>query len=260
MRTVVLSDIHGNQHALDAALAEVERLGPDRLVVLGDLLSYGPATEAILARLAEASERWPTRWVLGNHDELYDHLQKGETDYYDGLAEWVRESIGHTFDGLDVDTLRDLPWERELADEHLLFAHANPWGDWRYLNGVDAHAEAASTVVDRGFRVGVFGHTHRSRLFHMPSREGADDDHDLQRSLRWDDAASLIVNAGSIGQPRNAQRVSTFAVIDTSSEGVRARIVELDYDVQAHLEALRTLPLSDATRRRLAAYFTPPRA
>lgn len=260
MRTVVLSDIHGNEVALDAALAETERLAPDRLVVLGDLVSYGPATEAILERLATAATRWPTHWVLGNHDELYDHLQQGKTDYYDGLADWVRESIGHTFSGLDVDALNALPWARELADEHLLFAHANPWGDWRYLNGAAAHEEAADALADRGFRAGVFGHTHRSRLFHLPSRTGADDDHDLERTMAWRDGETLVINAGSVGQPRNARRVSTIAVLDTSETGIDARIVELDYDVRAHLDALAALPLSDATRRRLAAYFTPQKA
>lgn len=257
MRTVVLSDIHGNLPALEAALVRCDELAPDRLVILGDLLSYGPATQAILDRLVDAATRWPTQWLLGNHDELYEHLQEGQTTYFDGLADWVRESIHHTYTQLEVSALLDLPWEREHADTHILYAHANPWGDWRYLNGTAAHEEAAQVLTERGYRVGVFGHTHRSRLFHMPSRDGGTDDHALARTLTWSTDETLVINAGSIGQPRNARRVSTMAVLDTTPTGLDARILELDYDVRAHLDALATLPLSDATRRRLTAFFTP---
>jgi predicted phosphodiesterase len=42
MRLAIISDIHGNVPALEAALADIERHGTDRLVCLGDVASFGP--------------------------------------------------------------------------------------------------------------------------------------------------------------------------------------------------------------------------
>mgnify|MGYP000436369718 CR=1 FL=1 len=64
MRCAVLSDIHGNLEALEAVLADVAALRPDRIVCLGDFVGYGASPNECIARLrplvAEA--------VAGNHD------------------------------------------------------------------------------------------------------------------------------------------------------------------------------------------------
>ncbi|MHC4827893.1 MAG: metallophosphoesterase family protein, partial [Planctomycetota bacterium] len=41
-RYAVISDIHGNLHALEAVLSRIETMGINELICLGDIVGYGP--------------------------------------------------------------------------------------------------------------------------------------------------------------------------------------------------------------------------
>jgi len=255
MRIAVLSDIHGNATALAAAAAQVEALSPDHLVILGDLLTYGPDVAEVFDRLDALASRFETSWIWGNHEEIYDDLAKGQRDYLDSVADWVRQSVEHTAEGVDVSRLRRIPWARELETEGLLFAHANPFGDWRYVNSVADHAESAERLHERGFHAGVFGHTHRSRLYAHPRGTGATDDHPRTESLGKAGDEVVVANAGSVGQPRNRTATSTFLTIDVSPSAYAFDIHTVAYDVHQHVASVLALPLPAATTQRLAGFF-----
>ena len=50
MRIAVISDIHGNCHALETVLAAIEKQKPDEIWCLGDLVGYGPSPNECCAR------------------------------------------------------------------------------------------------------------------------------------------------------------------------------------------------------------------
>ena len=64
MRVAVISDIHGNLHALEAVLAELEREQPDEIWCLGDLVGYGPQPNRCCEAVAARAELC----LAGNHD------------------------------------------------------------------------------------------------------------------------------------------------------------------------------------------------
>src|SRR2546425_13012316 len=64
MRLAVLSDVHSNLHALQAVLADVDRIGPDGIWVAGDLVGYNPWPNEVLEILRERH----VRAIRGNHD------------------------------------------------------------------------------------------------------------------------------------------------------------------------------------------------
>src|SRR4051812_35248976 len=66
MRVALISDLHGNEVALEAVLAEIARSGVDRLVCLGDVATLGPRPGAVLARLRDLG----CTCILGNHDDF----------------------------------------------------------------------------------------------------------------------------------------------------------------------------------------------
>jgi predicted phosphodiesterase len=165
---VVMTDIHANARALRAAL-HLARQGPmDKLIVLGDLLTYGLEIDETLDLVEEAQERHGAVVLVGNHDQLYFDLEAGNLEYYSGLPVWLKESVDLTMHLLDATRFAArFEWKHEFALDDVLFAHANPYafGDWSYINSdVDA-AGAARTLGDRGFVAGVFGHTHRQKLY-----------------------------------------------------------------------------------------------
>lgn len=270
MRFGVIGDVHANARALHAALAQIHTRPVDRLVFLGDLLSYGTDTDEVLSTVAEQVSRGAVL-LLGNHDRLYLDLlaeraggrERGPR-YYDGLPTWLRESVDWTIDRFDPKVLLGLPYVPEYQWQQVVFAHANPYPagptgvpDWRYVNKPEDHALAAKTLRSRGLRVGVFGHTHRSRIVEWPSGRGMGDD--ARRSLhQWvpeTEADALVINAGAIGQPRNRTATSTVLWLTVNPSGIDADLAPLTYDVEGHLAAVRKLPMSPMTVAALVGFF-----
>jgi predicted phosphodiesterase len=264
----VLGDVHGNARALRAALAHLRRRPIDGVVFLGDLLSYGPDVDEVVDIVADEVARG-ARVILGNHDLLYQNLLVGQSRYRDRLPAWLKETVAHTFHRLaagDPDRLLAIPYERAIRIGPLLIAHANPFGDdpdgtpdWRYINHPEDYALAAAALTAQGAWAGLFGHTHRPRIVLWPSRRGLNDDV-CPALIGYRPTApgeALILNAGSVGQPRNLPARSTvcFVSVGEADDPVDVEIETLEYDVAGHLGAIEALPMSRAVRDRLAGFF-----
>lgn len=269
MKLGFVGDVHANARALDEALRILDGLAPDRIVFMGDLLSYGADVSEVLERVADRVARGAVV-ILGNHDRLYLDLLSGKQSYYDGLSEWIRESVDFTLQRLDAKVFSSLPFTHEHLEGDLLVAHANPFGkdgrglpNWRYLRTIQDHADAAAALRARDLRVGVFGHTHRARIVPWP---GLLDLGAECLSLRdWQpvgEADALVVNVGSVGQPRNLTATSMVGCMTRTPDARGATSVDIDilplsYDVDGHLASLQKLPLSPGTIGALQAFFVP---
>src|SRR5262249_54874914 len=64
MRVAVVSDVHGNLHALEAVLEEIDRERPDGIWCLGDLVGYGPRPNECCATTRSRADVC----LAGNHD------------------------------------------------------------------------------------------------------------------------------------------------------------------------------------------------
>jgi diadenosine tetraphosphatase ApaH/serine/threonine PP2A family protein phosphatase len=262
VRLGVLGDVHANARALREALDLVQSRPIDQLVFLGDLLTYGPDVREVLELVAAETEDGAIL-LLGNHDAMYLDLMEGEQGYFDGLPLWVRESVDWTLGELDQTLFRSLPFVKEWTHEQLLAAHANPFDpepggepSWRYLNQLDDYAEAARCLRDRDLRVGVFGHTHRPRIVEWPSGRGLTDERRSSvyawKGVGLDDA--LLLNAGSVGQPRGKGGPAHVMWI-TVEEEVDVDLATVSYPVEEHVAALYRLPVSGSTVEALARFF-----
>lgn len=81
----VIADIHGNLPALEAVLADLARVRPDRIVVAGDFVNRGPQSRAVLERLAPLE--YPA--ISGNHDTWLVALARGELVPRDWGSSWT---------------------------------------------------------------------------------------------------------------------------------------------------------------------------
>lgn len=253
---VVLSDLHANATALRAALVEVRALAPDRIIVLGDLLTYGVDIDETLTIVAElAANGAPV--LLGNHDKLYLDLAANDRAYFDKLPDWLRESAEQTLRALD-----DRWFARPFAfvDEYVigdwLFSHANPFGvpDWTYLNHPPEITRAAEVLRARGMRGGVFGHTHRRRAYRYA--DGALDRLDETFARAASDDGTFVINPGSVGQPRGDDGRPSFLHLVLDSGSVRGRLVPFDFDTSAHIGRIEATTLSETTKTALTRYFS----
>ncbi len=259
MNAWIISDIHANLVALDRALAIVDD-DPAPIVILGDLLTYGPDPRGVLARLAER-EPEVEHWILGNHDQMYLGLLAGTPPrHLSLLPDWLRSSIDWTLDAIgDAATfLQQIPFEREVVDSGILLAHANPWGNWRYVEQDEDCYEAARTLARRGISVGVFGHTHRARFFTDPPRTAPPG----LSSFRWEppEAGAIpevrVLNPGSVGQPRNRHQTASILRLRGSGRAGSATLHVVDYDLARHLDRLEQLALPASTLEHLTSFFS----
>lgn len=256
-RIAVLGDVHGNGRALAAALEKARAGAPDRIVFLGDLLTYGHDVDAVFDLVGEAQSRDGAELLLGNHDRMYFDLEAGKTAYLDSLPEWLRQSVALTRSHARTASLeRSFRWSSEVhLDERALVTHANPMGkeDWRYLNSRDDHAAAADALLARSLDFGVFGHTHRPKWF------------DTVDGLRVPEldvpfqaprpGRAHVVNAGAVGQPRDSSGRAVLLRLTLSATAFEAVIESVPYDLDAHLADLRSAALPPATVERLVGFF-----
>ena len=161
MRIAVLSDIHGNLEALEAVLAEVDRIGVDLLYSLGDIVGYGPSPAAcveIVRRRAAVS-------LTGNHDAAVAGLTSLEdfNEFARSAVEWTAARL----DAGQIEYLGSLPYTHRAPD--LLLVHASPIEPerWHYIHGmadIDEHFAAFAE------RLCFVGHSHRPGVYAIGGR------------------------------------------------------------------------------------------
>ena len=236
MKLALISDLHGNLVALDAVLADAERLAVDRIVCLGDVATLGPRPHEVLARLRALG----CACIEGNHDAfLLDAAlihSYTETPIVVDAVDWCRAQMTAG----ELDFVRS--FRRELVvplggDATVCCYHGTPRSHME-----DLLPSAPAAVVDelldgRQATVMAGGHTHLQML----------------RQHR----GTLVVNPGSVGMPfveepaGGAPQImahAEYAVVDADSAGaveVRLRRVPLDRRALREQAASCDFPLRD---------------
>lgn len=218
MRVALVSDIHGNVDALEAALADIERVAPERIVVLGDLVLNGPRPAETVERVMSL-ESAGALVIAGNTDiavadgdftaafPWLDEVPAGHR----AAAEWARDQLSDDH----LEYLRRLPAERRLAfgDELVLATHASPGSQTAGLPPDLDPALTVQRVTRTDARVICCGHTHIA------------DVRELGRKL--------LVNPGSCGYAFDGAPDACWALL-TLEEGVepQAQLRRTTYDPQ----------------------------
>lgn len=234
----MLSDIHSVSATLGAALDDARTEGFDVLLILGDLLTYGVNPAETLDLVHEAVARDGAVLVAGNHDQMYLDTSQAELAYLTGLPDWLRETVEWTAARISPGALKAFTWQEQWSTGQLFAAHANPYtfGDWTYIDGPARAEDASETLARRGYRYGVFGHSHRARAF--------------------EDGAAAIFTIGSLGQPRDdADPRMQWAMIDLDEEQIDVQPRFVPFDRTEHQAAIRATTLSGTTRNQLCRFF-----
>ena len=239
MRIGLISDVHGNLPALEAALAALRRERCERLVCAGDLVGYGPFPNECVSLVSEAR----ALCVAGNHDLMaIDRLDDPRAG---ALA---RETLAWTRTVLDPAArayLEALPPSAEAVG--VLIAHGSLDDPTVYVQSDRAGAELARLGSERPeASLLVLGHTH-TPLAHGQRRgtllEGRGGDVVVEAGER------LLVNPGSVGQPREWRPLVRFAVIDLGARVVHYHALSYDHASVRRALTERGLP-PDACHRR----------
>jgi diadenosine tetraphosphatase ApaH/serine/threonine PP2A family protein phosphatase len=233
VKLALLSDIHSNLEALDAVLDALPEV--DRIVVLGDIVGYGPEPNRVIERLQAVK----ARAVRGNHDQamLDPRMVELFNPHAAAAARWTLGVI--TPESLRF--LSALPLHGRIGRHRVVHGSPRKPYIWEYI--LD-ELQALEILVRLGARYCFFGHTHLPRIFTESGEQ-------VPQGSDWIELpASALVNPGSVGQPRDGNPEAAFAVVDLGLPAVRFGRVA--YDIAATQAKIREAGLPEVEAARLA--------
>jgi predicted phosphodiesterase len=236
VRVGLLSDIHANLVALEAVLAALGKV--DALWITGDTVGYGPDPGDTLALLRERR----ALLVQGNHDRA---VATGEgLDLFHDRAADAALLHQRWLSSEDRDALGALPTVVK-ADRFTLCHGSLRDPMWEYVTtGRAAGATLKLAQTDHCCN----GHTHIPALFRLAG-DSAKATHITEGTAYRLDERTLI-NAGSVGQPRDGDPRASYAVIDTQAE--TATFYRASYRIDETQRRIRALGLPEMFADRLA--------
>lgn len=213
MRIGLISDVHGNLAALEAALDSLRRDSVDRLLCPGDLVGYGPFPNECVARVAELG----ATCVAGNHDLMA--IGRLEYDHVPGLVrrstEWTREELSAESRAF----LEDLP--ATATFDYLVMAHGSLDDPTVYVTRARAATELDHfRIARRDADLLVLGHTHHPLAYSQGRGVLLDGSDGV---VRLGDDERALINPGSVGQPRERRALVRYAILDLDAREVTHR-------------------------------------
>jgi putative phosphoesterase len=237
-RVAVITDVHANLPALQAALARIDELGIERTYCGGDLVGYGPHPNEVCTLIAERGI--PT--IYGNYDHAIarDHDDCGcayvtpeDRELGQRSVEWTLAHTGR----VAKDFMRELPFDLRFrvgaAGVHLV--HGSPRKVNEYLfedKPASLYERLAAAESDD---VLVFGHTHKPWVREF--------------------GGVRFVNCGAVGKPKDGDPRGAFALLEDRDGRVEVTIERVAYDAPAVAAEVREagLPSEFADKLLLAA-------
>ena len=236
MRVGLLSDIHANLVALEAVLAALGKV--DALWVTGDTVGYGPDPVDTLALLRERG----ALLVQGNHDRA---VATGEgLDLFHDRAADAAQLHQRWLSSEDRDALGALPTVVK-ADRFTLCHGSLRDPMWEYVTTARA---AGATLKLAETDHCCNGHTHVPALFRLAGN-AVKATHITEGTAYLLEERTLI-NAGSVGQPRDGDPRASFAVLDT--EAGTATFYRASYRIDETQRRIRERGLPEMFADRLA--------
>jgi len=240
MRYGVLGDIHSNLAALTAVLESLAGDRIDRLISVGDVVGYGAAPHECIDLVREAG----AVVVMGNHDAAC--IDRLDTVYFNAYAraavEWTRNVLRPD----DCAWLDSLPLTQHL--EHCSVAHGTLHRP-ELFDYIQSPQDADPSLDIMPLPVCFVGHTHvpvtLMRLRDDPHRTAYTTD----QIVDVDEAHRALVNVGSVGQPRDEDPRTGYAIYD--SETGRVEIRRLEYDIEREAARIRAAGLPEMLADRL---------
>ena len=223
MKALIASDIHSNLEALAAVISDAESAGGfNQIWSLGDLVGYGPNPSEVIDALRERDHLA----VVGNHDLAA--VGAIGLEWFNPIAADANAWTASVLDGDRKAFIRAQPSVLELDDHEFTLVHGSLRDPvWEYVTTSSAVRACLSRC--QTYRC-LVGHTHipitcrmdaAADISVIPPRP------DDPLPLRQD---NLLINPGSVGQPRDGDPRASYAIYDSESQTLTHRRAEYDIE------------------------------
>jgi predicted phosphodiesterase len=239
-RVGVISDIHGNLHALEAVLEQLQKENVDMIVCSGDVVGYGARPNECV----EAIRKLKIPTIAGNHDHAA--LLLTDISNFNEIAKaavlWTKRVLTEE----NMEFLRQLPLTLKDTANNVFYVHASPKepGEWNYILTM---GEARTNFNYFTEQVCFIGHSHQP--FIIENDEGnlacpTRPEIELREGRRY------LINVGSVGQPRDHNPRACFVIVDFEAKKLEIR--RCDYDLAGAQQAIISAGLPRELAERLA--------
>jgi len=217
----LIADVHSNVVALEAVLSEMDSHGVDKILHAGDIVGYNPYPN-------ETIELFRKRKIIsirGNHERA---LLTGDISNFNWHAACALRWTSNTISRENLDYISKLKDTEtiSLGDTEIFLVHGSPNDPDEYVYPEDIEP---GLLAMTGSDILVLGHTHIQ--FKKEFEEG------------------IIINPGSVGQPRDKDPASAIAILDTDTK--RVELKRTGYDIEKVIEDMRKTYLPDNIALRL---------
>ncbi len=228
MRILILADIHANAVALKTVFDRAFYEKYDKIVVLGDLVGYNPYPNEAIEFIKKKNEEI-MGVILGNHDNVI--LGTYSDDDFNPKAKkavnWTKEQVSE----------ENFKWLQQFHD-YILYpelkmaiCHGSIIDPNEYLTMIFQAKNCFREMIDKGVKLCFNGHTHVPIIFSFNGKL-------VEKTPLQKDSFSMellpynyyIINPGSVGQPRDGNSKSAFAIYDTLTRIIT--FYRVKYDVK----------------------------
>lgn len=225
----LIADIHSNAPALETALEYITSREINDILVLGDIVGYGPHPQQCIDML-QGNNKFLI--IRGNHDHAVamGNLKSGITSVASWALQWTIDNIS---DNNKIWLSQLSPY---LKNKNWLAVHGAPQ-DKTFFNGYVyqmSYVENLDNLAERDIKLCFHGHTHIPKSYF---RVKGVDSESVETKQNLISAQHALICPGSIGQPRNSQTGVQMAIINI--ESCEIEFLQLDYNIQKTLSDMK---------------------
>ena len=248
-RIGVISDIHGNLHALRAVLDDLDSTGVDGIICLGDVVGYGPHPGECLELVQERC----MGCVRGNHEEAVLDPEQGVN-----FNPQARAALAYTVSRLEphhLEIIEKMPcWANLDAGTVCVHDAPVPVPCPGYVSSTEVAARVLVSMTDTCC---LFGHTHVPAVFTI--QRGAPESTArrlvpfVDEPISFRSESNYLLNPGSVGQPRDDDWRASWGLLDQARGSFSIRRVGYEVGlVQSEIVSVG-LPTMLGSRLRVGA-------
>ncbi len=240
MKLAIISDIHGNLEAFQQVLADIDAQQATDIISLGDSIGYGPDPEAVVSLLRQRQ----IPQVVGNHEAAI--VRRADRSWFNPVARKALNKTSGLLSDETVDYIRTLPLYMKRFSCH--FVHGSPPDSYRTYLFEYEDADLPRLFASFDTPLCFVGHTHELALVSTSNGE-------YQRRELYRESVTLapnerhIINAGSVGQPRDGDNHAKYVLWTPDTRVLEVRYV--DYDRETTARKIRELGMPEQYANRL---------
>ncbi|MGB2127991.1 MAG: metallophosphoesterase family protein [Flavicella sp.] len=230
MKIALFSDIHANLPAWESFVKDIEKVQPDSIYCLGDLVGYNIWPNEVVNAIRNM--RIPT--IAGNHDAVIGI----PTDKASG--NYTNKAIGTS----EKEYLQSLPahlkldFQFEKGPLSILLVHGSPRRNNEYLREDTEDDYLLSLMEDAAIDILCFGHTHQQFHKVLKGKDG-----------RY----KHFINLGSLGKPKDGDPRGCYALLNLDAntntlekDSLSVHFKRVSYDVERAANAIESCELPNA--------------